>query len=98
MGAAEVREAAGTTTGGPSCGPAANQSPFIVMRHRSDNKKRRFLAFLSHFKEEAGAEARIVQSEMLQLLGPGHATFLDSDDLFGIACARMCIVRAAGLR
>ena len=72
-GVAEVREADGT--GGPA------NAPFIAMQFRSSKK---YLAFLSHFKEEAGAEARIVQSELRQLVGPGHATFLDSDDLFDL--------------
>jgi hypothetical protein len=74
-GAAEVQLAEGAD-------PPTSAAPAIVMKFRSTTKK--FLAFLSHFKEEAGSEARIVQNEMRQLLGPGHPTFLDSDDLFDL--------------
>ncbi len=47
-----------------------------------DGKKRRgFRCFLSHFKREAGTEARLVQQNLRHLLPPGDECFLDSDDL-----------------
>ena len=49
----------------------------------ANSKKRetRCAAFLSHFKLQAGTEARLVHSELKEVIGTDKEIFLDSDDL-----------------
>ena len=49
----------------------------------ANSKKRviRCAAFLSHFKFQAGTEARLVHSELKEAIGTDKEIFLDSDDL-----------------
>ena len=62
---------------------AAAESASLKPRRRKAGK--RFRAFLSHFKQEAGTEARLLQQNMEQMLqqqgGELANVFLDSDDL-----------------
>jgi hypothetical protein len=43
--------------------------------------RKRYAAFLSHFKLQAGTEARLVHDKLKQMMGGGNEIFLDSDDL-----------------
>jgi hypothetical protein len=53
-------------------GPAATHN---------NRKKKKSAAFLSHFKLQAGTEARLVHGELKAILGGACDIFLDSDDL-----------------
>ena len=45
--------------------------------------RKKFGAFLSHFKQECGSDARIVADKMRMLM-PSSSIFLDSDDLYDL--------------
>ena len=62
----------------PSRTASGGRSARILQQH----PKKRFSSFLSHFKREAGTEARLVQMQLREILESEKDIFLDS----GRAC------------